>query len=57
MPLTAYAENIDTYLQEELGDGVSRRSIIKLSLLLDGNIEKRLRLSRRATQLMRRYPL
>ena len=60
LPLTAYAENIDAYLQEELGDGVSRRSIIKLSLLLDGNIEKRLRLSRRATQLMKglrsKYP-
>ena len=60
MPLTAYAEKIDTYLQEELGDGVSRRAIIKLSLLLDGNIEKRLRLSRRATQLMKgilsKYP-
>ena len=56
IPLRAYAEEINNYLQEELGEGVSRRSLIKLSLLLGGNlgdIGKYLRLSRRATQLIK----
>ena len=56
IPLRAYTEEINNYLQEELGEGVSRRSLIKLSLLLGGNlgdIEKNLRLSRKATQLIK----
>ena len=55
-PLRAYAEEINSYLQEELGDGASRRSLIKLGLLLDGNlggIGKHLRLSRKATQFIK----
>ena len=55
IPLRAYAEEINNYLQEELGDGVSRRSLIKLSLLLDdnfGDIGEHLRLSRKATQFV-----
>ena len=56
IPLRAYAAEIENYLQEELADGVRRRSLIKLSLLLGGNpgdSGKRLRLSRKATQLMK----
>ncbi len=56
IPLHAYSEEIDSYLQEELGDGVSRRSLIKLVLLLGdnlGDIGKHLRLSRKATQFIK----
>ncbi len=56
IPLRAYSEEIDSYLQEELGDGVSRRALIKLALLLGdnlGDIGKQLRLSRKATQFIR----
>ena len=56
LPLRAYSEEISSYLQEELGDGVNRRSLIKLSLLLGGNssdIGKHLRLSRKATQFVK----
>ena len=56
LPLRAYTEEIDSYLREELGDGVSRRSLIKLNLLLGGNLSdmaKHLRLSRRATQFLK----
>ncbi len=54
-PLRAYSEEINNYLQEELGDGVSRRSLIKLSLLLGdnfGDVGEGLRLSRKATQFI-----
>lgn len=54
-PLHAYAEEINNYLQEELGSGVSRYSLIKLSLLLEGNFDdigEHLRLSRKATQFI-----
>lgn len=55
-PLRAYAEEINSYLQEELGNGVSRCSLIKLSLLLGdnpGDVGKHLRLSRKATQFIK----
>lgn len=55
IPLRAYSEEINNYLQEELGDGVSRCSLIKLSLLLGGSlggIEEHLRLSRKAAQFI-----
>ena len=55
IPLRTYAEEINNYLKEELGEGVSRRSLIKLSLLLGdnlGDIGEHLRLSRKATQFM-----
>ena len=55
IPLRAYAEEINYYLEEELGEGVSRRSLIKLGLLLGdnlGDIGERLRLSRKATQFI-----
>lgn len=55
IPLRAYDEEINNYLQEELGGGVSRYSLVKLSLLLDGNfadIGERLQLSRKATQFV-----
>lgn len=55
IPLRAYDEEINNYLQEELGGGVSRYSLVKLSLLLDGNfadIGERLQLSRKATQFI-----
>ena len=54
-PLRAYAEEINNYLQEELGDGISRSSLIKLSLLLGDNLSdigEHLRLSRKATQFV-----
>jgi tRNA nucleotidyltransferase/poly(A) polymerase len=54
-PLRAYSEEINKYLQEELGDSVSRRSLIKLSLLLGdnfGDVGEGLRLSRKATQFI-----
>ena len=56
IPLRAYSEEIDSYLQEELGDGVSRRALIKLALLLGDNLSdigKQLRLSRKATQFIK----
>lgn len=56
LPFRAYSEEIGSYLQEELGDGVNRRSLIKISLLLGDNssdIGKRLRLSRKATQFIK----
>ncbi len=55
IPLYAYDEEINNYLQEELGGGVSRYSLVKLSLLLGGNfanIGERLQLSRKATQFI-----
>ncbi len=55
IPLRAYAEEINNYLQEELGEGVSRCSLIKLSLLLGdnlGDIGEYLRLSHKATQFV-----
>ena len=55
IPLGAYAKEINNYLQEELGSGVRRYSLIKLGLLLDGNfadIGERLQLSRKATQFI-----
>ena len=54
--LHVYSEEINKYLQEELGDGVSRRSLIKLSLLLGdnfGSVGKGLRLSRKAMQFIK----
>ena len=53
--LRAYDEEINNYLQEELGGGVSRYSLVKLGLLLNGNfadIGERLQLSRKATQFV-----
>lgn len=53
--LTTYREEISAYLQEKLGMGVTRGSLIKLSLLLAddlGDIGKRLRLSQKAIQLI-----
>ena len=55
IPLRAYRAEINNYLQEELGDEVSRRSLIKLSLILGdnlGDIGEHLRLSRKATQFI-----
>ena len=55
-PLHVYRDEINKYLQEELGDGVSRRSLIKLSLLLGdnfGSLGKGLRLSRKAMQFIK----
>ena len=55
-PLHIYSAEINKYLQEELGDGVSRRSLIKLSLLLGdnfGSVGKGLRLSRKAMQFIK----
>ena len=51
-----YRKKINSYLREKLGDGVRRRSLIKLSLLLEGNltdVDVYLRLSRKATQWMK----
>ena len=55
--LSTYHNEINTYLQEKLGIGVNRGSLLKLSLLLadtPGDIGKRLRLSQKATQLIAR---
>ncbi|MDE0324282.1 MAG: hypothetical protein OXN27_10225 [Candidatus Poribacteria bacterium] len=53
--LSPYYNEINGYLKAELGMGVNRGSLIKLSLLLaddPGNIGKRLRLSQKATQFI-----
>ena len=53
--LHTYHKVINDYLAEELSVEINKRSLIKLSLLLEGNlggIGKRLRLSRKATQFM-----
>ena len=53
--LTIYRQEISAYLKAELGMGVNRGSLIKLSLLLaddPGDIGKRLRLSQKATQFI-----
>ena len=55
--LSTYHNEINTYLQEKLGMGVNRGSLLKLSLLLAdtrSDIGKRLRLSQKATQLIAR---
>lgn len=55
--LSTYHNEINTYLQEKLGMGVNRGSLLKLSLLLadtPSDIGKRLRLSQKATQLIAR---
>lgn len=55
--LSTYYNEIDGYLKAELGMGVTRDSLIKLSLFLadgPGDIGKRLRLSQKATQLIAR---
>ena len=54
-----HRNQINGYLREELGDGVNRRFLIKLSLLLGDNltdVDVHLRLSRKATQFMKRLP-
>ena len=54
-PLQPYRKGINRYLQEEVSVEVDRRSLIKLSLLLDNNVGdsgERLRLSRKAVQFM-----
>ena len=58
--LQSYQPQIETYLCEELVYGLCRRQILKLSILLQKGgtemavrITKRLRLGRKATQLMR----
>lgn len=53
--LTIYREEISAYLKEELGMGVNRCSLLKLSLILADNpssIGKHLRLSQKATQFI-----
>ena len=53
--LTTYHEEISAYLKEELGMGVNRGSLLKLSLILADNpssIGKHLRLSQKATQFI-----
>lgn len=55
VPLQTYRKEINRYLQEEVSIEVDRRSLIKLSLLLDNNVDdsgERLRLSRKAVQFM-----
>ena len=55
VPLQAYRKEINRYLQEEVSVEVDRRSLIKLSLLLDNNVDdsgERLRLSRKAVRFM-----
>ena len=55
VPLQAYRKEINRYLQEEVSVDIDRRSLIKLSLLLDNNVDdsgERLRLSRKAVQFM-----
>ena len=55
MPLWAYREEINRYLQEELSVGINRCSLIKFSLLLGdnlGGIGEALRFSRKAVQFM-----
>lgn len=54
--LIPYKDEINTYLSEELGFYVNRRSLIKLCLLLQGNIEdigELLRLSKKAWRFMK----
>ncbi len=54
-PLFPYKNEINKYLSEELGLYANRRSLIKLCLLFQGNLEeigKSLRLSRKAVQFM-----
>lgn len=54
--LCSYKDEINTYLSEELGLSANRRSLIKLCLLLQRNledIEKLLRLSRKTVQFMK----
>lgn len=55
--LSTYYKEINDYLKEELGMGVNRGSLLKLSLLLADNpssIGKHLRLSQKATQFIAR---
>ena len=55
--LDVYRSEINDYLWEKLGVEVNRRSLIKCSLLLGDNLSgvgAHLRLSRKATQLMKR---
>ena len=55
--LHAYRSEINDYLREKHGAEVNRRSLIKLSLLLGdncGGVGVQLRLSRKATQFMKR---
>lgn len=55
--LSTYSKEINGYLKEELGMGVNRGSLLKLSLLLADNpssIGKHLRLSQKATQFIAR---
>lgn len=53
--LSSYQTEIDTYLQDELGQYALRRSLVKLCLLLDEDVRdigKQLRFSRKAVQFM-----
>ena len=53
--LHAYHAKINRYLQEELGVEINKRSLIKFSLLLGGNLDsigERLRFSRKVVQFM-----
>lgn len=53
--LHAYRRDINRYLQEALGVGINRRSLIKFSLLFGEDLEgigNRLRFSRKAVQFM-----
>lgn len=54
-PLQTYRKEINRYLQEEVSVDIDRRSLIKLSLLLDNNLDgigECLRLSRKAVRFM-----
>ena len=56
IPLSAYKTEIDTYLNKELGLNTSRRSLMKLCLILKGNpakVGEQLRLSKKAVQFMK----
>lgn len=56
IPLSAYKAEIETYLNKELGLNASRRSLLKICLIIKGNPEKvgeRLCLSKKAVQFMK----
>lgn len=56
IPLSVYKSEINTYLDKELGLKASRRSLMKICLIIKGNPEKvgeRLCLSKKAVQFMK----
>lgn len=55
-PLSAYKSDINAYLNQELGLNASRRSLMKLCLIIKGNpakVGERLLLSKKAVQFMK----